>query len=267
MVIASSNPNFINRTFFAAIHHLPNERVIKTISQGDHGGVTWENDNGRLIGRPSSLSPRDPRIFYVPTQRIFVFTRPEYMDALRGRAPTPRGMDGAIELTALSPEELKEKLASGTVEGDRVRPLAPDAEPPLRDQGWIRGLMEVADYGGTERDGPAVMLSTGKIDDMRIQGYRGVMPVGLHANLYATADVRITARAIFQRKVEAEAFQRGWDGIIAANRSALTLTGLYKALSEATVTVDHNETIIEFEVSQSVVRRLGVTVGQLMQTR
>lgn len=267
MVVASSNPKLINRTFFAAIHHLPNERVIQTIAQGDHGGVTWENDDGRLIGRPASLSARDPRIFYVPTQQIFVFTRPEYMDALRGRAPTPRGMEGVLELSSLSPEELQEKLAADAIEAKKVRPLKPDDEPPLRDQGWIRGLMQIADYGGTERDGPALMISTGKIDDMRIQGYRGTMPLGLHANVFATADVRITARALFQSKAEAEAFLRAWPSIIEANRSSLTLTGLYRAMSDAKLSVDHNETIIELEIGQAVIRRLGITVSQLMQTR
>lgn len=267
MVIASADPRYINQTFLAAIHHLPSERVIQTLSQGQHGGVTWTQEDGRLVGRPAVLSGVDPRVFFVPTEQIFVYTRPEFMDGLRGKAPTPRGMSEALELSKLDREELAAKAAAGEIPSAALRPLRPDAEPPLRDQGWLRGLMQIADYGGTDRNGAAIMISTGRIDDMRIQGFRGTMPTGLHANIFADADVRMTARAIFQQRSEADAFMRAWPDIVEANRSALTLTGLYRPLSEATLSIDHNETIIELTIPQATVRRLGVTLSQLMQSR
>lgn len=266
MVVASSDPRYINRTFLAAVHHLPTERVVRTLSQGQHGGVAWEQNDGRLIGRPTPNEGVDPRVFFVPTEKIFVFSRPEFMNALQGRAPTPRGMDDAIALTQLSAEAFAEAMKEDA-DAEKLRPQRPDETPPLRDTGWLRGLLDIADYGGTDAQGPAIMISTGRIDDMRIQGYRGTMPVGLHANIFATADVGITARALFANRDEAESFRRAWPSILDANRSALTLTGLYRPLADAELSIDHNETIIAFTIPQATVRRLGVTVSQMMQMR
>lgn len=266
IVIASADPRYINQTFMAAVHSLPTERVIRTLSQGNHGGVSWENQGGRLIGRPTPLAGIDPRVFYVPTEKIFIFSRPEFMDALQRRAPTARGMDEAIELTQLSAEAFAAKLAEAN-DDERLRAVRPDDAPPLREAGWIRGLIDIADYGGTDKDGPAVMISTGRIDDMRIQGYRGVMPVGLHANIYADANVRITGRFIFNERAEAEAFQRAWPSIIEANRQALTVTGLYRPMADAKLSIDHNETIAELTIPEATIRRMGVTVSQMMQLR
>lgn len=266
MVVASSDPRYINRTFLAAVHHMPTERVVRTLSQGQHGGVAWEQNDGRLIGRPTPTQGVDPRVFFVPTEKIFVFSRPEFMDALQGRAPTPRGMDDAIALTQLSAEAFAEAMKE-EAEAEKLRPQRADDEPPLRNAGWLRGLLDIADYGGTGAQGPAVMISTGRIDDMRIQGYRGTMPQGFHANVFAGANVDITARAIFANKSDAEGFMRAWPGIVDANRSALTITGLYRPLADAELSVDHNETIIAFSIPQATVRRLGVTVSQMMQMR
>lgn len=312
LIVASADPRYINQTFLAAVHHVPAERVIDTLSSGHHGGVRWEEEKGRLIGRPQRRAGdgADPRVFFVPSEQIFVFTRPEFMDGLRGGAPTPRNMEGALaralepaapaadgtgedgaslntggtpstthgEKPAGSEVGSSNAAAGGTTssapEGQLVgggarapRPIRPDREPPLRDAGWIRGLMQVADYGGVEKDGPAVMVSTGSIDDMRIQGYRGVMPRSLHANVYADADVRITARALFEDRAQAESFNRAWPDILEANRSALTLAGLYRSFSEAVLTIDHNESILQLTIPQATMRRLAVTVSQLMETR
>lgn len=271
VVIASSDPRYINRTFLVATHHMPAERVVATLSSGDHESITWEEDRGRLIGRPKPKDTIDPRVFFVPTEKVFAFTRPEYMDALRGDMPRVRNLDGALEtaraVNQRGSEVADARIAQALVADERVSALRPSDEPPLRDQGWLSGLMKVGDYGGTGRQGPAIMVSTGTIAGMRIQGYRGVMPQGFHANVFAERDARITARAIFSDRAEAESFKNAWQGILDANRSALTVTGLYRALSEAKLSVDHNETIIEFTVANATVRRLGVTVSQLMESR
>lgn len=302
LIISSADPNYINQTFMAAVHHVPSDRVIDTLSGGNHGGVTWEEDNGRLIGRPARRpnDAPDPRVFYVPSEQIFVYTRPEFMAGLRGDAPPARNMEGALErvrqanapaaaLGDEAPNAQSPNAPAATAGGDAAgatggtppaqdaenaaptrrapRAIRPDKEPPLRDAGWIAGLMQVADYGGTERDGPAIMVSTGTIDELRIQGYRGKMPRSLHANVYAEADVRITLRALFDDKAQAEAFVRAWPDIVDANRSALTLVGLVRAFSEASLAVDHNESIITLTVPQATMRRLAVTVSQLMETR
>ena len=271
IVIASSDPRYINRTFLVATHHMPAERVVATLSAGEHEAITWENDHGRLIGRPTPVTGVDPRVFFIPSEKVFAFTRPEFMDALRGDMPRAQGLEGAIETAEAvnhrGTEEADARITQALAVEEQLRALRPTDEPPLRDQGWLTGLMRVADYGGTERNGPAIMVSTGQIADLRIQGYRGVMPQGFHANVFAERDPRITARAIFSEKSEAEAFARAWQGILDANRSSLTLIGLYRPLSDAKLSVDHNETIIEFTVSQAIVRRLGVTLSQLMESR
>lgn len=271
VVVASSDPRYINRTFLVATHHMPAERVVATLSSGEHKSITWDVDGGRLVGRPEPVSGVDPRVFFVPTEKVFAFSRPEYMDALRGDLPRARNLDGAIETaTAVNrrgEEDADERVAQALVADARVSALRPTSEPPLRDKGWLSGLMQIGDYAGTGRQGPAIMVSTGSIASMRLQGYRGVMPQSLHANVFAERDPRVTARALFSERAEAEAFMNAWQSILDANRSALTMTGLYRPLSEAKISVDHNETIIEFSVAQATVRRLGVTISQLMESR
>lgn len=266
-VIASADPRYINQTFLAAMHHMPAEQIVGLISQGDHGGVTWREEKGRLVGDFEPRSGHDPRKFFIPTDGVFVLSRPNFMDDLRAQAPTPRGLEAAIELAQLPKEAQQARLAEGKWKQDAPSARRVSQKPPTRDDGWLRGLMDVADYGGRGSRGVAAMISTGKISSMRIKGYRGKMPQSMHANIYATADVRITGRMIFASKNEAQALRDAWSDILAANRGSLNITGLFRPLADAELSIDHNELIFEFTIPQATVRRLGVSVSQLMEMR
>lgn len=266
-VIASADPRYINQTFLAAMHHMPAEQVVGLISQGEHGGVTWKEENGRLIGDFEPRSGRDPRKFFIPTDGVFVFSRPNFMDDLSAQAPTPRGLEAAIELAQLSKAEQQARLANAAWKQKAPSARRATRKPPKRDDGWLRGLIEVADYGGTGSRGAAAMVSTGKISNMRIKGYRGTMPQSMHANIYTSADVRITGRMIFAKQREAEALQDAWPDVMSANRTSLNFVGLYRPLSDAKLSIDHNELIFEFSIPQATMRRLSVSVSQLMEMR
>lgn len=365
LVIASSDPRFINRTFVAAVHHLPPEEVVETLSSGYHDGVDWERERGGLLGRPQLRGGIDPRVFYIPTNNVFLFTRPEYVRDLQRGAPSARGMEEALERyapqtteateddagpsrdeesgdalpapdsestdpdvageegsedattatatetdsaaetgsesaedgeaalasadndaapdeangegSALAPPPIPREApdantpqeASGERETPRARPrpVRPDREPPLRDNGWLRGITELADYGGVGDEGPAVMVSTGSIASFRLQGYRGPQPQALHASIYADRDPLVRARVLFETDQQAARFVASWRDIIRSNRASLMVTGLYGTLEGATVEQDMNEANITFSIPGSTLRRLSVTVSQMMRTR
>lgn len=266
-LIASSNPKYINQTFLAAMHHIPSERVVGVLSHGEHQGVTWREEKGRIYGDFDARSGSDPRQFFIPTDGVFVLSRPEFLNDLERQAPKPEGLDAAISFARLSKEEQQEQLARAQWKQPAPKPRSTSQRPPRRQDGWLRGLMEVSDYGGTQRSGPAAMISTGKISSMRIQGYSGTMPQSMHANIYADKDVRVTGRMIFGKQTEAEALKNAWPDVLAANRGSLNLTGLFRPLSDATLTIDHNELTFEFTIPSSTMKRLGVSVSQLMQMR
>lgn len=363
LVIASSDPRFINRTFVAAVHHLPPEEVVETLSSGYHDGVNWERERGGLLGRPALRGGIDPRVFYIPTNNVFLFTRPEYIRDLQRGAPSARGMEEALERyapqaddsveddannatdeepggaapaddserteadagqpaadtstetdgpeqsaanagadgegtdpatqadadtpavadeasdegTALAPPPIPREApdanarqeAAGEPEPPRARPrpVRPDREPPVRDDGWLRGITELADYGGVGDEGPAVMVSTGSIASFRLQGYRGPQPQALHASIYADRDPLVRARVLFDTDREAARFVASWRDIIRSNRASLMVTGLYGTLEGATVEQDMNEANVTFSIPGSTLRRLSITVSQMMQTR
>ena len=121
MLIASANPRYINRTFVAALHHMPAEDVVSQLSDGFPGGVDWEvYDDDRLLGTPRGGERlRDPRVFYIPTGNLFVYARPEYLDPLGRRAPTARYMEGAMDsVEALNSADGRDL---GDVMGSRAR--------------------------------------------------------------------------------------------------------------------------------------------------
>lgn len=266
-LIASANPRYINQTFLAAMHQIPAEKVIGLLSQGAHQGVTWREEKGRLIGDFEERSGHDPRQFFIPTDGVFVLSRPEFMKDLERQAPTPQGLDAAKELAQLPKDQQQQALAKNEWKQDAPSARKPRRKPPTKDAGWLRGIMDVADYGGTQRNGPAAMVSTGKISNMKINGYRGTMPQSMHANIYAERDVRVTGRMLFSKQKEAEALQDAWDDVLKANRGSLNLTGLYKPLRDANLEIDHNELTFDFTIPQSTMKRLGVSISQLMEMR
>lgn len=266
-LIASANPRYINQTFLAAIHHIPDERVVSMLSQGDHQGVTWREEKGRIYGDFDARSGHDPRQFFIPTHGVFVLSRPEFLRDLEKQAPTPQGLDAARELARLPKEEQTARLAQNDWKQPAAKARTPDRRPPTRNDGWLKGIIEISDYGGTQRNGPAAMISTGKISSMQIKGYRGTMPQSMHANVYADADVRVTGRMIFKKQKEAEALQEAWPDVLNANRGSLNLTGLYRPLADADLKIDHNELTFSFTIPNSTMKRLGVSVSQLMQMR
>lgn len=266
-LIASANPRYISQTFLAALHHIPDERVISMLSQGNHLGVTWREEKGRIYGDFDAHSGSDPRQFFIPTHGVFVLSRPEFLRDLEQQAPTPQGLDAARELARLPKEEQTARLAQNDWKQPAASARKPDRRPPKRNDGWLQGIIEIADYGGTKSNGPAAMISTGKISSMQIKGYRGTMPQSMHANVYPDADVRITGRMIFKNQKEAEALQDAWPDVLNANRGSLNLTGLYRPLADANLAIDHNELTFSFTIPSSTMKRLGVSVSQLMQMR
>lgn len=266
-LIASANPKYINQTFLAAMHHLPAEQVVGVLSHGEHQGVTWREEKGRIYGDFEARSGVDPRQFFIPTDGVFVLSRPEFLKDLENQAPTPEGLDAAIAFARLSKDEQQKQLARAQWKQPAPEPRSVTRKPPRRKDGWLRGIIEVADYGGTDRNGPVAMVSTGKISNMRIQGYQGTMPQSMHANIYDGKDVRITGRMIFKKQSEAEALKDAWPQILASNRASLNLTGLYRPLADAELTIDHNELVFAFVIPNATMKRLGVSVSQLMQMR
>ncbi len=266
-VIASANPKYINQTFLAAMHHIPNKRVVETLSQGEHGGVKWSQKNDRLIGDVTSTRGQDPRQFYIPSDGILIFSQPKFLNDLSSGVAPPQDAKALLEFANLSHAEQVKQLE--TTKNDLVEPKVrrPRSSAPKRDRGWLKGLSEIASYGGTSRKGLVAMVSTGKVSGMRIQGYRGTMPESIHADIYGDSDVRITGRMIFKNKSEAEAFQKAWPDILNANRSSLNLVGLYTPLNNAELSIDHNELIFELEIAKRAVHRMAVSISQLMKMR
>src|SRR5699024_10311887 len=257
----------INQTFLAAIHHIPDERVVSMLSQGDHQGVTWREEKGRIYGDFDARSGHDPRQFFIPTHGVFVLSRPEFLRDLEKQAPTPQGLDPAPQPKRTPNEQQTARLPQTDSKQPAATARTPDRRPPTRNDGWLKGIIEISDYGGTQRNGPAAMISTGKISSMQIKGYRGTMPQSMHANVYADADVRVTGRMIFKKQKEAEALQEAWPDVLNANRGSLNLTGLYRPLADADLKIDHNELTFSFTIPNSTMKRLGVSVSQLMQMR
>ena len=325
LLIASSDPRYINRTFLAAVHRIPPHELVEALSLHGLGGVDWEDQRGRLMGRPRRTRGIDPRVFYIPTENLFLYSRPEYVPDLQRNLPTARGLDRALEQAIGSGDDEAGANGSGqtgsgqagagvapgaepgaagadtpgaaggdrapgatagsgggsgagaaaadasrpqTVVRTRLRAVRADDEPPLRADGWVRGLTQLADFGGAATDGPAIVITTGTLAQFRIDGMGGVTPpTALHASVMATANPEVQGRMQFGTAREAQAFIDRWPAILSSNRAALTLTGLYRPLSEARWETDYNEAVFRFTIEQATVRRLVATVSQVMQTR
>lgn len=293
LLIASSDPRYVNRTFLAAVHTIPPSAVTRVLSEGFNGAVVWTERDGRLIGEPDwGPSIVDPRVFVIPTENVFIFSRPEFIAPLLSDAPAPVGLDIARDevlgrngspgsddedASGNTDGEPTPAAASGAADGDgdssalsAVKPssVVADDRPPVRDDGWLRGILNLADFGGAGADGPAVIVSTGAIRSLSIRGMgNATEPQSLSAAITASADPVVRARFVFRDREEADRFRRAWPEIIDANRTALSLTGLSGPLSEAGVRTDHNEVIAEFVIPGRVLRRMAVTIERLMNAR
>lgn len=290
LLIASSDPRYVNQTFLAAVHTIPPSAVTRVLSEGFDGAVEWSERDGRLIGDPDwGGNVLDPRLFVLPTENVFIFSRPEFIAPLLSNAPSPVGLDATRDAVLGRSDAVTDDSAVGedpdhsTVadadsdDGDENRASAiepkpesvvADNRPPKRDDGWLRGILNLADFGGAGPDGPAVIVSTGALRSVSVRGMGDAPePQSLSASITAAADPVVRVRFIFVDRAEADRFRRAWPDIVDANRSVLNLTGLSGPLSEASVRTDHNEVIAEFVIPGRVLRRMAVTVERLMNAR
>lgn len=101
MLIASSDPRYVSRTFLAAVHHMDPTETMARLAGGFPAGVAWTAQNGRVVGEQVNPElcrgrPCDPRVFFVPTDNLFVFARPEYVPDLMSSSPSADGLEGAV---------------------------------------------------------------------------------------------------------------------------------------------------------------------------
>jgi len=313
MLIASSDPRYISYTFIAAVHRINPTEVVARLSSGYPAGVTWTEERGRLIGNqtvpricPSQGDPNrvcDPRVFYVPTQNLFVFTRPEFMDALRRGAPTPRGLAESTALVADEAEmeaylrELRGETAPEDDDDQADRPMRPRdrladrtggsdggasspressfvptrfrprGNPPLRGDGWVRGLLEIGEFGGTGAVGPALTVTTGAFADFQVEGITAGPPQSLHASVYVENDPRVEGRLVFASGSDAQSFVGRWPQILENYRVALAPFGMFGPMRDATWDIDHNEANFTFTIPRSTVDRAATTVSVMSATR
>ncbi len=312
MLIATSNPRVINRTFVAALHHLPPNDVIDALSSGFPGGVEWDEQSGRIYGTPrGGETLHDPRVFMLPADRLFIYARPEFIDPLESHAPRARGLDAAAEHIAhldVEPDLAAEDVVSGNSlrtgrlgnrrgrrdrgtseetttaedadalaaqeEADQARRAArrarrnnrSDDEPPLREDGWVRGLLELSDFGGTGRDGAAIVITLNDFATLRFAGMGRVEPPrSAHLSVDLQQDPVITGRMVFSNQADAEAFVGQWPRVLDANATQLRLTGFYTPMQEMVWEIDHNEATFTLIVPDEAVGRLADTVSALMR--
>ena len=306
LLIASADPRWVNQTFLAAVHRMPPEAVVRTLTASIPGGVTWEQKEGRLFGHPF-VAPRinDPRLFLIPTDGLFIFTRPEFMAPLLDGAPDPGQVKGAIErskqpegsgagapnLPRLSPKLTPPQLGGQTGptqpqleirEGSGLPPaptsLPPaaavpeppigDNKPPVRADGWIAGLLEIADFGGAGALGPAVDLTARGFTRFRLPGVSGTpLPDSAHLTVSADRDPVVNGRLVFNKPEDADAFIAAWPRMIKANETALFLFGLSTPLEKTTWRREKSEAVFRLVIPKSLLVSLSQTIPALMESR
>ena len=299
LLIASADPRWVNQTFLAAVHRMPPEAVVRTLTASIPGGVTWEQKEGRLFGRPF-VAPRinDPRLFLIPT-------RPEFMAPLLDGAPDPGQVKGAIErakqpegsgdgtptLPRLSPKLTPPQLGGqpGPTqpqlelrEGSGLPPATPpippaaavpeppigDSKPPIKADGWIAGLLEIADFGGAGALGPAVDLTARGFTRFRLPGLSGTpLPDSAHLVVSADRDPVVNGRLVFNKPEDAEAFIAAWPRMIKANETALFLFGLSTPLEKTTWRREKSEAVFRLVIPKSLLVSLAQTIPALMESR
>ena len=306
LLIASADPRWVNQTFLAAVHRMPPERVVRTLTASIPGGVTWEQKEGRVIGHPF-VPPRinDPRLFLIPTDGLFIFTRPEFMAPLLDGAPDPGLVKGAIERSkqpegsgegGTSLPRLPAKLTPPQLGGSKgatqpqleirdgsgLPPAAPalpatnaadeppigDSKPPIRADGWIAGLLEIADFGGAGELGPAVDLTARGFTRFRLPGLdRTPLPESAHLVVSADRDPVVNGRLVFKRPADADAFIAAWPRMLQVNQTALFLFGLSTPLEKATWRREESEAIFRLVIPRNLLVSLSQTIPALMESR
>jgi hypothetical protein len=314
MLIASSDPRLINRTFFVGVHRIQPQQILERLERGFPGGITWEVQSGsRVLGTqtepricPTSRTPDrvcDPRVFYVPTGDLFIFTRPEFLADLQRGAPRARNMDDSLAYVRGEREEPEQEeeegsaaaeVEDGTVGRPRRGPLGNlrntiaeqqaaeeeltrrrvamvlDDEPPVRDSGWISGLRQIADFGGTGSDGPAFMMSAAGFDEFELPGLgRTATPQQIHITGYLESDPRATGRMIFENQAQAEAWVENFPNIIGAPEIGVPLRflGLYGAFNGIEWEVDHNEATFVMVIPRATLESAATQVERLNARR
>lgn len=341
LLIASTDIRYVQRTFIATVHRLRPASLMEQLESGYPGGVTWSEESGRLIGRPNQ-GRADPRVFLVPTNGLFIFSRPEFLEPLLDGAPTPRGLDDAMAdlearraMVATASAAAEERataeaaLAQATADleaarteqaagfnngvnpcagmsgirarrcrsdrdEDRARwtrrieariaeleaqvptlqaaldalPEPPrlgrfnrpidraDDELPVRDDGWIRGLLEIADFGGPGASGPAIDWTFQGVRSLRFDGMGDAEPPQMmHASFTLEDDVTMTARFVFEDEAQATTWVERWPAVIGANSAQLVAFGLHTTFAGAEWAVDHNEATLRTTIPRSTLNR------------
>ena len=341
LLIASTDIRYVQRTFIATVHRLRPATLMEQLESGYPGGVTWSEESGRLVGRPNQ-SRVDPRVFLVPTNGLFIFSRPEFLEPLLDGAPTPRGLDDAMDglearraaaATATAAAEqraaaeaalgqatadleaARAEQAAGFNDGvnpcagmsgirarrcrsdrdeDRARwtrridariseleaqlptlqaaldalPAPPqlerfnraidraDDELPVRDDGWIRGLLEIADFGGPGASGPAIDWTFQGVRSLRFDGMGDAEPPQMmHASFTLEDDVAMSARFVFENQDQAETWVERWPAMISANSAQLVAFGLHTTFAGAEWAVDFNEATLRTTIPRSTLNR------------
>ncbi len=331
MLIASTDLRYVARTFTAVLHHMEAEHVLRQIGRNYPGGVEWEERSGRIFGTPGRSNAADPRVFVIPTDGMFIFSRPEFLDPLMDGAPHPSGLADAItdastevepvptvaELVAASgvgpepeaydpgrrpcadrrgigrrrcqarvderraasdrertawqdaydaavaaaEEEHERRLAARRAEV-RIRGSRPDRRPPVRTNGWIRGLMEIGDFGGTGDDGPAVSWTFNGFTTFELEGQGSAPPPHtFHATMTLGRNPGFRGRLVFESDRDARAFRARVDDMIDANAAQLAAVGLLGALRDGTWDRDHNEVTLDTELGRSTLGRIATMLA------
>ncbi len=142
-----------------------------------------------------------------------------------------------------------------------------DRAPPVRADGWVGGLLELADFGGEGGDGPVAIATAQGFSRFRIEGMGGAPePDAVHLSAFDEADPRFALRLVFGSRADAERFVDRWDEIIDA-QAALRLVGLRGPMREASWEFDHNEAIGTIVVPRATFEAVAATIGALNAAR
>jgi hypothetical protein len=306
MLIATSDPRYINRTFLAAVHRIDPREILARLQTGFPGGLTWEvQRGGRLLGSatnpercPTQRDPDracDPRVVLLPTADLFVVSRPEYIQDLNRGAPSARGLTDAaawVQDPTSWTSPLDAPAEDGVGEGsgtegegrrrprfgqaagaaaaslaNRSRRMVLDDEPPSREGGWVAGLRQIADFGGTGAEGPAMVATLAGIAQLDMPGLRGPRPSMVHASAFLETDPRVTGRLTFGSRNDAEAWIHQWPRFIDHNRIPLGVVGLYQALRNVAWELDHNEATFTMVIPRATLDFTANSIAALNQRR
>jgi hypothetical protein len=150
-----------------------------------------------------------------------------------------------------------------------LSPVSADEAPPLRADGWIKGLLEIADFGGVGEAGPAADLTVRGISSMRLPGMvESVPPQVIHAAVTLGDNPVIAGRMLFESRDKAAVFVREWPRMAAAIKQQLGLFGgLAAPLIDATWRVEDTEAIFTIVVPKPLMDQIVVSIAALRGSR